>query len=71
MTVRVIHEDDGKRSVVSHFNKATKGRIVRAILEDGRDPKTPAAFARLLTDLGWTVESADEPNALDVIVTAL
>ena len=42
VTVRVLHDDNGKRSIVSHFNKATKGRIVRAILEDGRDPKTPA-----------------------------
>ena len=31
-TVRVLHEVDGRRLVVSHFNKATKGRIVRALL---------------------------------------
>jgi cytoplasmic iron level regulating protein YaaA (DUF328/UPF0246 family) len=71
-TVRVLHEVDGRRSVVSHFNKATKGRIVRAVLEDGRDPRTPARLAELLTDLGWTVE-VGEPTAkgtqLDVVVT--
>lgn len=75
-TVRVLHEADGKRSVVSHFNKATKGRIVRALLEDGRDAKTPAQLAALLDDLGWAVE-VDEPTSsatnrgtrLDVIVT--
>ncbi|WP_148616016.1 peroxide stress protein YaaA [Nocardioides rubriscoriae] len=71
-TVRVLHEVDGRRSVVSHFNKATKGRIVRALLEDGRDPRTPAALAAALTDLGWTVE-VGEPTAkgtqLDVVVT--
>jgi cytoplasmic iron level regulating protein YaaA (DUF328/UPF0246 family) len=71
VTVRVIHDDNGKRSIVSHFNKATKGRIVRAILEDGRDPKSPGAFARLLTDLGWTVETPKGPKHVDVIVTAL
>ena len=32
--------------VVSHFNKATKGRLVRALLEDGRDPRTPANSPR-------------------------
>ena len=48
-TVRVLHEVDGGRQVVSHFNKATKGRIVRALLEDGGNPRTPAALAGLLT----------------------
>ena len=70
-TVRVLHEVAGRRSVVSHFNKATKGRLVRAVLEDGGNPRTPAALAELLRDLGWTVEVAD-PTArgtrLDVVV---
>jgi cytoplasmic iron level regulating protein YaaA (DUF328/UPF0246 family) len=71
-TVRVLHEVDGRRSVVSHFNKATKGRIVRALLEDGADPRTPQALAEALMRLGWTVE-VGEPTAkgtqLDVVVT--
>ena len=70
-TVRVLHESAGKRSVVSHFNKATKGRLVRALLEDGANPRTPAALADTLTRLGWTVEIG-EPTArgtqLDVVV---
>ena len=45
-----------RRQVVSHFNKATKGRLVRALLEDGAHPRTPAALADLLGDLGWKVE---------------
>ena len=40
-TVRVLHEVAGRRQVVSHFNKATKGRLVRALLEDGANPRTP------------------------------
>ncbi|MGB0100989.1 MAG: peroxide stress protein YaaA, partial [Nocardioides sp.] len=44
-TVRVLHEHQGKRKVVSHFNKATKGRIVRALLESGAEPRTPTALA--------------------------
>jgi cytoplasmic iron level regulating protein YaaA (DUF328/UPF0246 family) len=70
-TVRVLHETDGVRKVVSHFNKATKGRIVRALLEDGGNPRTPAALARLLTDLGWTVEvgaPTSRGTQLDVVV---
>src|SRR5262249_8049575 len=42
VTVRVLHEVAGQRQVVSHFNKATKGRLVRTLLEDGRDARTPA-----------------------------
>ena len=45
-TVRVLHEVAGKRQVVSHFNKATKGRIVRELLEVGREPAHPRAAGR-------------------------
>ena len=73
-TVRVLHEHNGQRKVVSHFNKATKGRIVRALLEDGSNPRTPAALAELLGDLGWTVEVGPTKKTgtqLDVIVAEL
>ncbi len=70
-TVRVLHEVDGVRKVVSHFNKATKGRIVRDLMEDGANPGTPRALAHALRDLGWTVELDDETardTQVDVIV---
>jgi uncharacterized protein len=70
-TVRVLHETGGKRQVVSHFNKATKGRMVRALLEDGASPRTPAALADLLRDLGWKVEEGEPGRGgirLDVVV---
>jgi cytoplasmic iron level regulating protein YaaA (DUF328/UPF0246 family) len=73
-TVRVLHEVDGRRRVVSHFNKATKGRIVRALLEDGRDPRTPVRLADVLRDLGWVVEVGDPTphgTQLDVVVAQL
>jgi cytoplasmic iron level regulating protein YaaA (DUF328/UPF0246 family) len=73
-TVRVLHEVAGKRQVVSHFNKATKGRLVRALLEDGANPRTPARLAEALRDLGWTVEVADGVRGaiqLDVVVSEL
>jgi uncharacterized protein len=73
-TVRVLHEVSGRRQVVSHFNKATKGRIVRALLEDGANPRTPARLAEALRDLGWFVEVADGAKGavqLDVVVSDL
>ncbi len=73
-TVRVLHEKDGRRSIVSHFNKATKGRIVRALLEDGGNPRTPGELADLLVALGWKVEAGRPGRTgtqLDVVVSAL
>lgn len=79
-TVRVLHSQivDGveKRSVVSHFNKATKGRLVRDLLVAGAVPATPAELVRALRDLGYTVE-AEAPAkpgkawSLDVVVTRI
>jgi uncharacterized protein len=74
VTVRVLHEVDGRRQTVSHFNKATKGRLVRDLLEDGRDTRSAGAFATLLRDLGWQVEETDGARGavqLDVIVSEL
>ncbi len=73
-TVRVLHEVAGKRQVVSHFNKATKGQLVRALLEDGRAPRTPAALAAVLGDLGWRVEVGDltpKGTQLDIVVASV
>lgn len=73
-TVRVLHEHNGTRKVVSHFNKATKGRIVRALLEDGSALRGPAELATLLADLGWTVETGEAKKSgtqLDVVVREL
>lgn len=70
-TVRVLHAPT--RKVVSHFNKATKGRIVRALLTEGAAPKGPAELVVALRDLGYEVEAAapektGRPWALDVLV---
>ncbi|MEP6817227.1 MAG: peroxide stress protein YaaA [Marmoricola sp.] len=73
-SVRVLQEVDGARKVVSHFNKATKGRLVRALLEDGTSPRSPAALADHLCALGWKVETG-EPTPkgirLDVVVSEI
>ena len=69
--VRVLHESGGRRTVVSHFNKATKGRLVRDLLTDGSTPRTAGRFTELLGDLGWKVEDGEKPGQLDVVVTDL
>ncbi len=56
-----------KRGVVSHFNKATKGRLVRALLSDAADPATPDELTVCWRDLGFRVECPG-PGRLDVLV---
>ncbi|WP_156726801.1 peroxide stress protein YaaA [Streptomyces apocyni] len=79
-TVRVLHARmvDGveKRSVVSHFNKATKGRLVQELLRAGAAPAGPAELVEALRDLGFVVEVAAPDKAgkawqLDVVVTEI
>jgi hypothetical protein len=74
VTVRVLHERvvGGvlKRSVVSHFNKATKGRLVRALLRSGTEPKTPQEFADTVRDLGYRVEGG-AAGAYDIVVAEI
>lgn len=74
VTMRVLHEVDGARKVVSHFNKATKGRIVRDLLLDGANPTTPDKFAAHLAGLGWDVELGEasrQGTRVDVIVNEI
>jgi uncharacterized protein len=81
VTVRVLHEREAdgvvRRTVVSHFNKATKGRLTRALLESGQQPRKPDEFADLVRALGYLVEpgppasSPDAPTALDIVVRDL
>lgn len=49
VTVQVTHQ--GK--VVSHHNKATKGRLVRALLCEVDDARTPAALAEACAAAGF------------------
>ncbi|MEU9155693.1 peroxide stress protein YaaA [Streptomyces sp. NPDC048417] len=70
-TVRVLHAPT--RKVVSHFNKATKGRIVRSLLTAGIAPSGPGELVEALGDLGYEVEvaapgKAGQAWALDVLV---
>jgi uncharacterized protein len=80
VTVRVLHERivDGvpKRTVVSHFNKATKGRLTRALLVADKAPTTPKEFAGACEELGFSVElaagsKAGAPWTADVVVDSV
>jgi len=70
-TVRVLHAPT--RKVVSHFNKATKGRMVRSLLSAAVAPKGPAELVEALRELGYVVEAeapakAGQSWALEVLV---
>jgi cytoplasmic iron level regulating protein YaaA (DUF328/UPF0246 family) len=65
-TIRVLSEVNGARKVVSHFNKATKGEIIRGLCEHRVEATTVAGLANALRDLGWTVEL--EGHRLDVVI---
>ncbi|MEU3251754.1 peroxide stress protein YaaA [Streptomyces sp. NPDC006997] len=72
VTVRVLHAPT--RKVVSHFNKATKGRIVRSLMTAaGGEPGGPAELVDALRGLGYVVEvevpgKAGAPWRVDVLV---
>ncbi len=68
-TIRVLHEHGGTRKVVSHFNKATKGQMVRELLERDARPADVGELRDALGDLGWAVER--DGNRLDVVVSSL
>lgn len=65
---------DGSLKVVSHHNKATKGRLVRALVSQGAEPRSPEALAELVCGLGFDVElvagKPGRPWRLDVVVAA-
>lgn len=77
--LRVLHERTAggvtQRSVVSHFNKAAKGRMVRSLAVGRADPATVDELVTALRDLKHTIEErpapAGRPRQLDVIVTEL
>jgi uncharacterized protein len=66
----------GPPKVVSHHNKATKGRIVRAIAQSGRAINSADGLAEVIAALGADVEiikpaKSDKPVGLDVVVPVL
>lgn len=60
---------DGRRTVVSHFNKAHKGRVARLLAGTRAEPADAAAVATILRRAGMRVERP-APSSLHVIVPA-
>jgi len=69
---RVLLEKNGKRSVVSHHNKATKGRLIRAVLQTSGSARSLDDLVPFLAGIGFTAELVDEPKKaiprLDIVV---
>jgi cytoplasmic iron level regulating protein YaaA (DUF328/UPF0246 family) len=69
VTVRVLHERaDGSRTVVSHFNKATKGLIARLLATTTARCGDIDDLERLIRGGGMQVEHSSEQE-LDVVTT--
>lgn len=64
----VSERPDGHRSVVSHFNKAHKGRLARALAATRSEPADPAAVAAIARRAGMRIERTG--HELVVVVSA-
>jgi cytoplasmic iron level regulating protein YaaA (DUF328/UPF0246 family) len=74
--IRVIHELGDRRTVASHFNKATKGRLLRALAESPMVPESVDDLVDAIRAAGFRVEPGESPRGsasrmLDVIVDSL
>jgi hypothetical protein len=68
VTVQVLSErPDGTRAVVSHFNKAHKGRLARLLATSTAEPADVVRLRALLRRGGWRVEH-DGGTALTILV---
>ena len=72
VSLRVLNDRNGRRTVVSHNNKATKGRLVRSLVTTRRRPKDVTGLLDALEADGYEVELAparrEEPATVDVIL---
>ncbi|MFE4195277.1 YaaA family protein [Paenarthrobacter sp. NPDC056912] len=72
VNVNVFNEANGKRTVVSHFAKHTRGELARHLLtRRGKAPATPAQLLKAASEI-WTTElvegTARKPHALNIIL---
>ncbi|GAB2676737.1 YaaA family protein [Thalassiella azotivora] len=72
VAVRVLRESAGRRSVVSHMAKHTRGLVARHLLtRAGRDPRTAEQLAAAVGeryDVELTSPARDRTRTLDVVV---
>ncbi len=76
--IRVIHEQGDRRTVASHLNKATKGRLLRALAESDASPQTADELVDAIRAVGFRVEPGapsgggrTTTRTLDVVVDSL
>ena len=62
----VSERADGKRTVVSHFNKAHKGRLARILASTRSEPASASAVATIARRAGMQIER--EGNQLTVVI---
>ena len=71
VTVDVLSERaDGSRAVVSHFNKAHKGRLARLLATTRAEPADVVGLVALLRRGGFHVERSRRSSALILVVPA-
>ena len=64
----VSERSDGTRTVVSHFNKAHKGRLARVLASTRSEPDSASAVATIARRAGMRIER--KGNELTVVLTA-
>jgi cytoplasmic iron level regulating protein YaaA (DUF328/UPF0246 family) len=62
----IAEQPDGRRNTVSHFNKAHKGRLARALASAAADPDDAAGVAAIARNAGMGVER--DGNQLTIVV---
>jgi cytoplasmic iron level regulating protein YaaA (DUF328/UPF0246 family) len=68
VTVLAEHPD-GRRTVISHFNKAHKGRLARLLAGTRAEPADAAAVAAIARRAGMRVQRPG-PSTLEIVVPA-
>ena len=75
LILRVVQgKPDGSRTVVSHFNKATKGRLTRALMSDPTTARTTDDLVAAVGNAGFSLDSfATTPRGTtaDLVVTEI
>jgi cytoplasmic iron level regulating protein YaaA (DUF328/UPF0246 family) len=71
--VNVFQERNGKRTVVSHFAKHTRGELARHLVtRRGKAPETPAALLKAAQEV-WQAElvegTARKAHALNIVLS--
>jgi cytoplasmic iron level regulating protein YaaA (DUF328/UPF0246 family) len=67
ITARVVsRQPDGRLAVVSHFNKATKGRLARLVATAPREPSSLRSVLRLARGAGLDAEQTG-PRSLQIV----